>query len=50
MNIAEQIFSEVQTLSESQAREVLEFVLKIKTRHPAETEARRAAALATLTK
>ena len=45
MNTAEMIFAEVQTRPEPQAREVLDFVGRLKTQRQADREARRAAAL-----
>lgn len=48
MNTAEKIFAEVQTLPEPQAREVLDFVGRLKAQRQADREARRAAALQTL--
>ena len=50
MNTAEKIFEKVQTLPESQAREVLEFVSQLETRRDADRDARRATALRTLAK
>ena len=50
MNTVEKIFTEVQTLPEPQAREVLDFVGRLKTQRQADCETRRAAALQTLAK
>ncbi len=50
MNTAEKIFEEVQTLPEPQAREVLDFVSRLKAQRDADREVRRAAALQTLAK
>jgi hypothetical protein len=50
MNTAEKIFAEVQTLPEPQAREVLDFVGRLKTQRQADRELRRAAVLQTLEK
>ena len=50
MNTAEKIFEEVQTLPEPQAREVLDFVSRLKAQRDADREVRRATALQTLAK
>jgi hypothetical protein len=50
MSTAEHIYNEVRTLPESQAREVLAFVARLKAKRHANAEARRQAALCTLTK
>lgn len=50
MSTAEHIYNEVRTLSESQAREVLDFVARLKAKRHADNEARRKAALGTLTR
>jgi len=50
MNTAEKIFEEVQTLPEPQAREVLDFVSRLKAQRNADREGRRAVALQTLAK
>lgn len=50
MSTAENIYNEVRTLPESQAREVLDFVTRLKAKRHADAEARRAAALSTLAK
>jgi hypothetical protein len=48
MNTAEHIYNEVRTLPEPQAREVLDFVARLKARRHTNAAARRAAALSTL--
>jgi hypothetical protein len=48
MTTAEQIYNEVRTLPESQAREVFDFVARLKAKCQTDTEARRNAALSTL--
>jgi len=50
MSTAEHIYNEVRTLPESQAREVLDFVARLKAKRDADHEARRKAALGTLAK
>jgi hypothetical protein len=50
MTTAEKIFEEVQTLPEPQAREVLEFVSRLKAQRNADRPGRRVAALRTLAK
>jgi hypothetical protein len=50
INTAEKIFAEVQTLPEAQAREVLDFVGRLKTQRQADRGTRRAVALQTLAK
>jgi len=50
VSTAERIFSEVQTLPEPQAQEVLDFVARLKAKPQADAEARRQAALRTLAK
>jgi len=50
MSTAEHIYNEVRTLPESQAREVLDFVERLKAKRHADAAARRAAALSTLAK
>ena len=50
MNTAEKIFVEVQALPEPQAREVLDFVGRLKAQRDADRDARRTAALRTLAK
>lgn len=50
MSTAEHIYNEVRTLPESQAREVLDFVARLKAKRHADIEARRKAALGTLAK
>jgi hypothetical protein len=50
MSTAEQIYNEVRTLPEAQAREVLDFVARLKAKREAHHEARRQAALGTLAK
>jgi len=48
MSTAEHIYDEVRTLPESQAREVLDFVARLKAKRHADHETRRTAALDTL--
>ena len=50
MDTAEHIYNEVRTLPESQAREVLDFVARLKAKRGAGAEARRTAAMSTLAK
>jgi hypothetical protein len=50
MSTAEHIYDEVRTLPESQAREVLDFVTRLKAKRHADHEARRQGALSVLTK
>ena len=50
MNMAEHIYQEVRTLPEPQARQVLDFVARLKATRQAGVEARRQAALGTLAK
>jgi hypothetical protein len=50
MSTAEHIYNEVRTLPESQAREVLDFVTRLKAKRHADHGARRKAALGTLAK
>ena len=50
MNTAEHIYQEVRTLRESQARQVLDFVARLKAMQQAGVEPRRQAALGTLAK
>jgi hypothetical protein len=50
MSTAEHIYDEVRTLPESQAREVLDFVTRLKAKRHADHDARRKAALSTLAK
>jgi hypothetical protein len=50
MSTAEHIYNEVRTLPEPQAREVLDFVARLKAKRQAEQAARRKAALDTLAK
>ncbi len=50
MSTAERIFSEVRTLTEPQAQEVLDFVARLKARPRGDAEARRQVALRTLAK
>lgn len=50
MSTAEHIYQEVRTLPESQARQVLDFVARLKATRQAGIEARRQAALGTLAK
>jgi hypothetical protein len=50
MSTAEHIYDEVRTLPESQAREVLDFVTRLKAKRDADHEARRQSALSVLTK
>ncbi len=50
MSTAEHIYSEVRTLPESQAREVLDFVARLKAKRHADHESRRKGALSILTK
>jgi hypothetical protein len=50
MSTAERIFEEVRTLPEPEAREVLDYVARLKAKGQANGEARRKAALATLAK
>jgi len=50
MSTAEHIYDEVRTLPESQAREVLDFVARLKSKRHADHETRRTAALDTLAK
>ncbi len=48
MNTADKIFAEVQALPETQAREVLDFVSRLKAQRDSDRDARRTAALRTL--
>jgi hypothetical protein len=50
MSTAEHIYDEVRTLPESQAREVLDFVARLKAKRQVDHDARRKAALDTLSK
>lgn len=50
MNTAEKILAEIQGLPEPEAREVLDFVGRLKAQRRAHQDARRAAALQTLAK
>lgn len=50
MSTAEHIYNEVRTLPESQAREVFDFVARLKATRHADSEAQRKAALGTLAK
>jgi hypothetical protein len=50
MSTAEHIYDEVRTLPESQAREVLDFVTRLKAKRHADHEARREGALSVLAK
>ena len=50
MSTAEHIYDEVRTLPESQAREVLDFVSRLKAKRHADHETRRTVALDTLAK
>jgi hypothetical protein len=50
MSTADQIYNEVRTLPEAQAREVLDFITTLKAAPHANAESRRAAALKTLVK
>ncbi len=50
MSTAEQIYDEVRTLPEAQAREVLDFVARLKAERQTDNETRRQVALGTLAK
>lgn len=50
MSTAKHIYEEVRTLSEAQARKVLDFVARLKAERRSDHEARRKAALDTLAK
>ena len=50
MNTAERIYDQVRSLPEPEAREVLDYVARLKAKRQVDGEARRQAALATLAK